>query len=146
MTDSFERLADDLDRAVGFKLFTALLVVPPEVERVYTNMPEAFPLAGRKRLDATPWGKLVIEEGRTWLGNTRRDMESVFPDHAIIASVGCGSCINIPVLHRGSAIGTLNMLDAEHAYTAAHVEKAAAFAERAVPLFQQAAKAEITKD
>ncbi len=135
MTDSFAALAQDIDQVVGFKLFTALLVAPPFVERVYTNMPDAFPMTGRKRLDASPWAAHVIDAGQVWLGLDAADMRHMFPDHELIASVGCGACINIPVQQAGRTIGTLNMLDAEQAYTDDDVTRAAVFAARAVPLF-----------
>ena len=145
MTDSFEQLADDIQQNVGFKLFTVLRVVPPDVERIYTNMPEAFPLSGRKQMESTPWGDHVIDGGRIWLGRTKKDLQTVFSDHELIASVGCGCCINIPALHEGATLGSLNMLDAEHVYTEAHVEKAAQFAERARALFQLHADERATK-
>ena len=135
MSDGFEALAQDLDAAVGFRLFTALKVAPPYAERVYTNMPAAFPLSGRKRLDSSPWVAHVLEQGQPWFGQTAEDLRAMFPDHELIAEVGCGCCINIPVQDAGQTIGSLNLLDAEHAYTQGHVDRAVAFAERSVPLF-----------
>lgn len=135
MTDSFDALAKDMAQDVGFKLFTALLVAPPYVERVFTNMPDAFPLTGRKRMDASPWAAHVIEAGQVWWGLDASDLRRMFPDHEIIASVGCSTCINIPVQQAGRTIGTLNMLDAEKAYSSDHVTRARAFAPRALTLF-----------
>jgi AcrR family transcriptional regulator len=137
LEDSFDRLNADLREAVSFKLFTALAVKRPYVERVYTNHAELFPLTGRKRLDASPWGAHVIERGDSWLGHDADDMMRMFPDYALIARLGCASCINIPVVVKGQTIGSLNMLDAAHAYTREDVTKAALFAPRAALLFDQ---------
>lgn len=139
VTDSFAQLGQDIDGAIGCRLFTALAVRPPFVERVHTNQPDAFPLSGRKRLDASPWGAHVIEGGDIWLGRDAEDMKRMFPDHETIARIGCGSCINIPVLHKGATIGSLNILDAPNAYSDDHVARAMTFAARALPLFLAAA-------
>ena len=108
---------------VGHRLFTILFVVPggAEVERVHSSDPAAYPLTGRKQMGPTPWGEHVITGPRAWLG---RDMDAIrwaFFDHALIASLGCGACINVPVCAMGEVVGTLNVLDAEHAYDARHL-------------------------
>ena len=108
---------------LGHRLFTTLFVVPggAEVERVYSSDPAAYPLTGRKRMGPTPWGEHVLTQGRTWLGNGTDDMRWAFPDHELIASLGCATCINIPVREGGVVVGTLNILDAQDAYAAQHV-------------------------
>jgi hypothetical protein len=132
----FHQLEHSLSKAVGFRLFTVLRVDPPDVVRLYSSDPVAYPVTGRKRMGPTPWGTHVITNGNPWLGLTRRDLEWAFPDHALIASLGCGCCINIPVRDDGQTIGTLNLLDREGRYTADHLERAAAYAGLAVPLLK----------
>ena len=105
-------------RLVGHQLFTLLVVVPggTQVERAYSSDPVAYPLTGRKPMGPTPWGEHVIGGGNAWLG---RDMDAIrwaFFDHELIASLGCGACINVPVCALGEVIGTMNVLDREHAY------------------------------
>ncbi len=51
-----------------------------------------------------------------------------FPDHALIESLGCGSCINIPVIAFGRMLGTMNVLDRENAYDDRTVEMLSLFA------------------
>ena len=104
---------------IRHRLFTVLFVVPggAEVERVYSSDPAAYPLTGRKRMGPTPWGDHVLAQGRCWMGNTADDIRWAFPDHALIASLGCAACINVPVREGGVVIGTLNILDAAGAYT-----------------------------
>lgn len=120
---------------IGHRLFTVLFVVPggAEVERIHSSDPRAYPLTGRKPMGPTPWGEHVITGRQAWLG---RDMEAIrwaFFDHALIASLGCGSCINVPVCNLGEVIGTMNILDREHAYDERHVQLAQAAAPALVP-------------
>jgi hypothetical protein len=114
----------------GHKLFTLLFVVEGghEVERIYTSDPEAYPLAGRKPMGPTPWGKHVIDGRQAWHGRTMADIRWAFPDHALIESLGCGSCINIPVMAFGRLLGTMNVLDREEAYDDRTVEVLSLFA------------------
>jgi GAF domain len=114
----------------GHRLFTLLTVVDggQEVERIYTSDAKAYPLAGRKPMGPTPWGKHVIEGRQAWHGRTMADIRWAFPDHALIESLGCGSCINIPVIAFGRLLGTMNVLDQAEAYDARTVEMLSLFA------------------
>jgi GAF domain-containing protein len=107
-----------LAKPLGFGLLTMLVVTPnaEEVERVYSSNCQAYPLAGRKRMGLTPWGDLVMRQRQPFLG---RDVEAIrwaFPDHALIASLGLGSAINVPVVSLGRLLGTINVLDAAGRY------------------------------
>ncbi|WP_198374888.1 GAF domain-containing protein [Neoroseomonas rubea] len=103
---------------IRHRLFTVLFVVPggAEVERVYSSNPAAYPLTGRKRMGPTPWGEHVLTQGRCWMGNTAEEIRWAFPDHELIASLGCAACINVSVREGGEVVGTLNILDAAGAY------------------------------
>lgn len=105
-------------RLVGHRLFTLLVVVDggTAVERIYSSDPVAYPVTGRKAMGPTPWGDHVIKGMQPWHGRTMADIRWAFPDHALIESLGCGSCINIPVIVLGRMIGTMNVLDREDAY------------------------------
>ncbi len=132
----FHQLEQQLSEAIGFRLFTVLQVDLPEVVRVYSSNADAYPVTGRKLMGPTPWGAHVIIEGQPWLGQSPADLEWAFPDHALIASLGCGCCISIPVREDGQTLGTLNLLDAERRYTPDHLTRAAAYADPAIPLLK----------
>jgi len=104
---------------VGHRLFTVLYVTPAgdEVARVYSNDPVSYPLAGRKRMGPTPWGDLVLRQGRHWIGRNDEDIRWAFPDHALIRSLGLGSALNVAIAYRGRVVGTMNLLDAPGAYS-----------------------------
>lgn len=119
-----------LARLVGHRLFTLLVVVEGgvEVERVWSSDAAAYPLTGRKRMGPTPWGALVLEGGQTWLGNDEAAIRWAFPDHALIAGLGLGACLSVPVVAFGRTLGTINILDRAGAYTPDHLRTAALFA------------------
>lgn len=126
-----------LRELIGHRLFTLMSVVPggAEVERIYSSDPLAYPLTGRKPMGPTPWGEHVIVGRRPWLG---RDMEAIrwaFFDHELIARLGCGACINVPVCVMGEVVGTMNILDREHAYEERHAALAQAAAPALAPAF-----------
>ena len=122
-------------KLVGHKLFTLLYVDGAEVARVYSSDTAAYPVFGRKPMGPTPWGKHVLEGQKPYLGTDAAAIRWAFFDHALIASLGLGSVINIPIVHDGATIGTMNLLDAEHHYTEAHVAPVAALAPLLIPAF-----------
>jgi hypothetical protein len=128
-------LDGEVKSRIGHMLFTLLYVDGTEVARVYSNRPDAYPLKGRKPMGLTPWGAHVITGRQPWLGRTMTEIRWAFPDHALIASLGCGACINLPVLYDGAVIGTMNVLDAESRYTEASVVTVAPLAQLLVPAF-----------
>ena len=132
----FYELERQLSEVIGFRLFTVLQVDLPEVVRLYSSNSEAYPVTGRKLMGPTPWGAHVIIEGQPWLGHTAADLEWAFPDHTLIASLGCGSCLSIPVRENDQTLGTLNILDAEGRYAQDDLIRASAFAALAIPLLK----------
>ena len=134
---TFGALDAALGAVLGHKLFTVLLhhANTGESERVYTNQPAAYPVGGRKELRDTAWGRQVIHEGRPYLGRTAADLLEHFPDHALIASLGCASILNLPVRWDGRVLGTINLLHEERWYDDADVPIGLAFAALAVPAY-----------
>jgi hypothetical protein len=128
-----------LDRAlaavIGHKLFTVLQhhAATRESERRYTNQPVAYPVGGRKALNPTTWAQQVIHERRPYLGCTAADIRAVFFDHELIASLGCGSVINVPVVWNDRLLGTLNLLHEEHWYDERDIALGLMFAGLAMP-------------
>ena len=131
----YRALEAETQRLVGHKLFTLLYVDGQEVARVYSSNPTAYPVFGRKPMGPTPWGKHVLEGKKPYLGRDAAAIRWAFFDHELIASLGLGSVINIPIVYDGATIGTMNLLDAEHHYTEAHVAPVAALAPMLIPAF-----------
>jgi hypothetical protein len=136
------RLYHALEKAtaalVGHRLFTLLYVDGQDVARVYSNRPAEYPVSGRKTMGETDWGKLVLKDRKPYLGRDQAAIRWAFFDHALIASMGLGSVINVPVIYDGEAIGTMNLLDAEHHYRDEHVAPVARLAPLLIPAFLEA--------
>jgi hypothetical protein len=128
-----------LDRALGdtlgHTLFTVLKVHADraESERLYTNQPAAYPVGGRKALSPTAWSRQVLQERCPYIGRTADDIRAHFVDHELIASLGCASILNLPVVWSGRVLGTLNLLHEAHWYDERDVPTGLVFAGLAVP-------------
>jgi hypothetical protein len=114
------------DATVGHKLFTVMTV---DIEaglarRVYSDHPEQYPVAGAKPIRRDRWFEVVEGEKRCFVANTIADIAEVFPDAELIASLGCGSVLNLPVVLAGELAATINLLHAEHHYTQSRVAEA----------------------
>lgn len=90
------------------------------MERIYSSRPAEYPVGGRKDVDqdvAAGWLQASLVDQVSFFGRSGADVERIFKDADLIASLGCGSIINSPVMVGGTTIAVLNVLDAEGAYT-----------------------------
>jgi hypothetical protein len=127
--DSGLRALDELANSlVGHRLFTVTLVdeAADVVRRAYSSRPAEYPTSGTKPLrgNTGTWFDTVFHQRRTFVANTIEDIAKVFPDHALIASLGCGSVVNLPIVLGGELVATINLLDAAGHYTPERVATA----------------------
>lgn len=134
----FDALDAALASRVGHRLLTLLYKDGDEVARVYSSMPEVYPVFGRKPMGVTPWGDLVLRRQQPFLGRDRDAVKWAFFDHELIAGLGLNSALNIPVVYDGETIGTINLLHEEFFYEEKHVEIARKFAPLLIPAFLEA--------
>ncbi|MFT4959074.1 MAG: GAF domain-containing protein [Paracoccaceae bacterium] len=114
---TFKALQQLVQDTIGAKLFTLMEVdhVRDVAWRSYTNMPKAYPAMGEKPRMQNKWSDIVDARHETFVANTIAEISDVFPDHALIQSLGCESCLNLPIVINGTLRGTLNCLhDAGH--------------------------------
>jgi GAF domain-containing protein len=138
-TDLYPALDAALGDIVGHRLFTLMAVDHGrgEAARIYSNRPAEYPVGGRKPLGRmTAWGEIVLGQRRPWIGRTAEDIAWAFFDHPLIASLGCASCLNVPVIDGDRVIGTINLLHAAHWYDEADAAIAAPFADLLIPPFR----------
>src|SRR4051812_45831692 len=109
---AFDALCRFGQHTVGARLSTVTLQdrATGGSRRAYSNMPEAYPVSGTKPADVTDWSRQVLVEKRTFVANDIDSIAAVFPDHALIRSLGCESVINVPVVIGGEVLGTVNCL------------------------------------
>ncbi len=122
--DAFYRLVDDI---VGAKLFTLTMVDPlrKQARRIFSNMPDAYPLLGTKPIVDDVWTRQVLGQHEIFVANTISEIAEVFGDYDLIRSLGCESTMNIPVTVHGEVLGTINCLNKAGHYTAQHISLAA---------------------
>ncbi|MEY4305239.1 MAG: hypothetical protein RIT52_1414, partial [Pseudomonadota bacterium] len=70
------------------------------------------------------WYDHCITGQQVFVANTTPEFAKYFFDHALITSLGLGSCINIPVVKGDRVLGTINLLAEELHFTP---EKLAAY-------------------
>ncbi|NEY89574.1 GAF domain-containing protein [Tabrizicola oligotrophica] len=105
--------------ALGTRLFT--ITTQDEAaglaRRAYTSHPVEYPVSGTKPLTRDGWYDHCITGQQVFVANTTPEFARYFFDHALITSLGLGSCINIPVVDGGRVLGTVNLLAEEQHFT-----------------------------
>lgn len=98
--------------AIPNRLFTAMLFheATMEVERLFSTVPEVYPVRGRKPKRDTAWGKKVLVERQVNLGSGAEDIAWAFADHDTILSLGLTEVLNVPVVRGTRVLGTINLL------------------------------------
>ena len=91
--------------------------------RITTNQPDIYPVSGLKDIIQNAWTAQVLDRRKSFVANTLDEIATVFPDHPIIGSLGCGSVINMPVFLGGRFMGTVNILHQPGYYTPDRVAK-----------------------
>lgn len=124
----FDALRALTDEMVGVKLFTVMTHDSAKgvAQRIYSNMPDAYPVSGTKPANETDWSRQVIKEKRTFVANDIEGIAKVFFDHELIKSLGCESVINVPIVIGGEVLGTINCLHEAGFYTPDKIEAAEA--------------------
>ncbi len=110
--------------ALGTRLFTISVIdiAANLARRAYTSHPAEYPTSGTKPLTHDGWHAHVITGRHTFVANTTPEFARYFFDHALITSLGLGSCINIPMfMADGPVLGTVNLLAEEHHFTDARL-------------------------
>jgi len=100
-----------VQEVIGHKLFTMMRVheSTSEVERIYSSNTTAYPVGGRKEKRGTPWSRVVLDRGEVFVARNPDEVRDAFSDHALIASLGVGSIMNVPLGYRGRRLGTMNI-------------------------------------
>lgn len=120
--DSLESLYQVVQEHLGVRLFTVLAFRDhgAVMERIFSSHPAEYPPGGRKVVarDVAPdWLATCLTEQVPFFGRTPEDVDRIFKDSGLIRSLGCGSIINAPIVHRGTTVAALNILNAEGTYT-----------------------------
>ena len=126
----------------GFRLFTVLLFNASERKTIrrYSSNPSVYPVGGWKPVVERTWTTHLLVEGRVFAGSNAQSIRDNFVDADLILSLGCESVLNVPVVIRGSVIGTINLLREADGYSNADIGLAKVMAAIAVGPLEHAAK------
>ena len=118
--DVFRALDEDMISRVGVKVFSCSTfdLATKKSARIFTNRPDIYPVSGVKEIITNIWTRTVLDAHETFVANTIEELDAVFPDGALIASIGCGSVVNLPVVCGTRFLGTVNFLNAPGHYSA----------------------------
>jgi len=116
---SWKALSDLAGGLVGHRLFTVMTVdmAMGLAQRAYSSHPKEYPVSGTKPIHRDAWFDIVHRQRRSFVANTIEVIAKVFPDHELIASLGCGSVLNLPVVLESDLVATINLLDVTGHYT-----------------------------
>jgi hypothetical protein len=131
----FAAIDKALAGCVGHTLFTITLHHPAlnESERFYSNMPQVYPVGGRKTAADAKAMRQILDHGTPYIARTREDVIGNFADHAVILSLGCESALNMPIVWNGRTLGSMNLLHTANWYGEADLPLVGLFAALAVP-------------
>lgn len=123
---AFKALQQLVEDTIGAKLFTLMEIDHNRdvAWRSYTNMPDAYPTKGEKPRIQNKWSDIVDGRHETFVANTIEEIAEVFGDHELIQSLGCESCLNLPIVINGKLRGTLNCLHEAGHYTPERISAA----------------------
>lgn len=126
---SFKALYELVNNLVGIKLFTMTTFDIPNAtaERIFSNMPNEYPISGIKPIIKSDWTEIVLDKGEDFVANNINDIAKVFSDYEIIDNLGCQSVINLPVIVDGNLLGTMNCLHEENYFTTRKINELANF-------------------
>ena len=125
-TAVLDALADLVDRTVGVTLFTTMTRDQARgvARRNFSTRPDAYPTGGEKPITPNAWTEMVEHRHETFVANSIEEIAAVFSDHELIHSLGCESCLNLPIVVGGVVIGTLNCLNGPGHFTPERVAAA----------------------
>ncbi len=119
----------------GFRFLTILKNLPGtgNVMRMHSSTAGDYPVGALKPMGNTPWGKIVLDGGESWLGNSREDVLWAFPDAELILSKGCEACACAPVRWKGETVGVLSLNAERDAYSTEDLQYMTLIAQALVP-------------
>lgn len=121
--DAFDALHRFSNANVPVRLWTVMTVDMQAglARRAFSNKADAYPTSGTKPVTRNAWFDVVHGRRESFVANSIEEIAAVFPDHELIASLGCAACLNLPVVVGGTLAATVNMLDTAGHFTPGRV-------------------------
>ena len=121
--EAWRALQDLAQSTVGARLFTVTVLDMDAMlaRRAYSSDEASYPAAGTKPITRNAFFDRIHGEGKPFVANTLEEMG--FPDIDLIGSLGCGSVVNLPIVHDGDLVATMNILHEAGHYTPERVAR-----------------------
>ncbi|ASM75508.1 GAF domain protein (plasmid) [Pseudosulfitobacter pseudonitzschiae] len=130
----FRAVQDTCETRFGFRFLTILKNLPGTGNVMRMHSSEAdYPTGVFKPMGLTQWGRVVLDGGQSWLGNSREDVFWAFPDAELILSKGCEACACAPVLWAGRCIGVLSLNSTRDSYSSEDMAELTLIAQSLAP-------------
>lgn len=78
---------------------------PGTVRRIYSTVPQSYPVGGWKKLAGSDWAETVLVRHETLVASGKQALAHYFPDHALLQSLGTTTLVNVPVTSCRQTIG-----------------------------------------
>ena len=123
--DAFNKFYEWVNKTIGLKLLTLTTfnIHNAVAQRVFSNMPNEYPVSGSKPIERSNWTEIVLDNHRSFIANNIDDIAKVFSDFKLIQSLGCESVCNLPIIVDGKLLGTVNCLDEENYFTSEKIKE-----------------------
>jgi GAF domain-containing protein len=105
---SFEAIDRAIEARFG-RAYTTILRVTDglHTERVFSTVPDTYPLGVRKTLPDTPRARGILSTGEPFVANSVAEIAAQYPDHDVVVGLGASNLANLPVVYDGEVIGLL---------------------------------------
>ncbi len=106
------KCALQIQALVGCKEITVLMLDSKtgEARRIFSTVPEVFPLFGTKQIPTGPWTNLVVIQRIPAIFIGAEQIQSTFADHEQILAHGIRSVLNVPIISEAQCVGSINCL------------------------------------
>ncbi|SFJ02351.1 GAF domain-containing protein [Jannaschia pohangensis] len=120
---SFAALFRLSDTLCPVRLWTVMTVDLDKgvAQRAFSNRADVYHVSGTKPIVRNAWFDTICGQRQTFVANTLDEIAAVFPDFELIASLGCGSVMNLPVFEDETLLATVNLLDVEGHFTPSRI-------------------------
>lgn len=102
--------------------------------RVFSTVPDVYPVGGAKLLPASGWLKHVVADQKPFLASTDAELNAAYPDADTVRGLGCGTLMNAPAVYDGRVVGLLNVAHTAGAYGAAQLTRLLPYAAVLAPV------------
>lgn len=82
----------------------------------------------------TYWGRNVLGQGNSWLGNSAEEIHKTFPDANIIIEFAGEACACLPIRWNNQTVAVLSLCDERDSYSSQDLFKLDLFAQLLLPV------------